>query len=76
MNADIVVDAKYKSCPGPMIALAEAVGKARPGQVVKLMATDQGAPSDVKEWASGTGHEFLAAEKSGEVYEIYVRVMG
>ena len=74
MNADITVDAKFKSCPGPLIALAEAVGKAQPGQVVKLLATDPAAPSDVKEWALSVGHKLLATEKSGDIYEIYVEV--
>lgn len=76
MNADIIVDAKFKSCPGPLIALADAVGKAQPGQVVKLLSTDPGSPSDVKEWAAGVGHNLLATEKSGDVYEIYIGVSG
>jgi tRNA 2-thiouridine synthesizing protein A len=74
MNADITVDAKFKTCPGPLIALADAVSKAQPGQVVKLLATDPAAPSDVKEWALSVGHTLLASEKSGDVYEIYIGV--
>lgn len=76
MNADITVDAKFKTCPGPLIALADAVSRAHPGQVVKLLATDPAAPSDVKEWASSVGHALRATEKSGDVYEIYVEVSG
>jgi TusA-related sulfurtransferase len=76
VNADITVDARFKSCPGPLIALADSVSKARPGQVVKLLATDPAAPSDVKEWAQGIGHKLLATEKTGDVYEIYVGVSG
>jgi TusA-related sulfurtransferase len=76
VNADITVDARFKSCPGPLIALAEAVSKAEPGQIVKLLATDPAAPSDVKEWARSVGHALLATEKAGDVHEIYVRVSG
>jgi len=76
MNADITVDAKFTSCPGPLIALANAIAKAQPGQVVKLLTTDPAAPSDVKEWALGGGHEFLATEKAGNVFAIYIRVAG
>ncbi len=76
VNADITVDAKFKSCPGPLIALADTVSRAQPGQVVKLLATDPAAPSDVKEWALSVGHTLLATEKSGDVYEIYVGVSG
>jgi tRNA 2-thiouridine synthesizing protein A len=76
MDADITVNAKFKSCPGPLIALADAVGKAEPGQVVRLLATDPAAPSDVKEWAAGVGHRLLATEKNGDVYEFYIGVSG
>ncbi|MDO8871280.1 MAG: sulfurtransferase TusA family protein [Methanoregula sp.] len=76
MNADITVDAKFTSCPGPLIDLANAVAKAQPGQVVKLLSTDPAAPSDVKEWASAVGHTVLATEKSADVFEIYVEVSG
>jgi TusA-related sulfurtransferase len=44
--------------------------------VVKLLATDPAAPSDVKEWAAGVGHKLLVTEKNGDVYEIYVGVSG
>jgi TusA-related sulfurtransferase len=30
----------------------------------------------VKEWAKGVGHELLATEKAGDVFEIYIRVSG
>ncbi len=76
MNADITVDARFKSCPGPLIALADAVSRATPGQVVKLLATDPAAPSDVKEWSSGTGHNLLEVIRNGDVYELYVEVSG
>ena len=62
MNADITVDARFKSCPGPLIALSQAVSRALPSQVVKLLATDPAAPSDVKEWAASVGHKLLSVE--------------
>lgn len=74
MDADITVDAKYKSCPGPLLVLAEAVGKAKAGQVVKLVATDPAAPSDIREWTESTGHTLLASEKTGNEYVIFVKV--
>ena len=74
MEADITVDARFKSCPGPLIALSQAVSRASPPQVVKLLATDPAAPSDVKEWTESVGHRLLSVEKNGDVYEIYVEV--
>jgi len=74
LKTDLVVDARFKSCPGPLLALAETVSKAKPGQIVKLLATDPGAPLDVKEWASGVGHKILKVEKTENTYEIFVEV--
>ncbi|MEM1673478.1 MAG: sulfurtransferase TusA family protein [Candidatus Bathyarchaeia archaeon] len=76
MKADLVVDARYKSCPGPLLALAEAVAKSSPGQIIMLLATDPAAPQDIKEWASSVGHRVLKVEKINEVYQIYVEVLG
>jgi len=74
LKADLIVDARYKSCPGPLLALAEAVMKANPGQIIMLLATDPGAPSDVKEWASNVGHKVLKVERTDNSYKIYVEV--
>ncbi len=70
----IVVDAKYKSCPGPLIALSEAAKKAKPGQMIKLLATDPAAPSDVKEWAEQVGHRILKVFERDGLYEIEVEI--
>jgi tRNA 2-thiouridine synthesizing protein A len=74
LKADLIVDARYKSCPGPLLALAEAVMKTSPGRIIMLLATDPGAPLDVKEWASNVGHKVLKVEKTDDTYQIYVEV--
>ncbi len=74
-NSDLIlVDSKYKSCPGPIIDLSEAVKKAKPGQVIKLLATDPAAPSDVKEWTSQVGHKVLKISEHNGNYEIDIEV--
>lgn len=74
LKADLIVDARYKSCPGPLLALAQAVMKANPGQVIMLLATDPATPQDVKEWASNVGHKILKVEEEEGTYRIYVEV--
>jgi tRNA 2-thiouridine synthesizing protein A len=76
LDVNLVVDARFKSCPGPVLALAEAVSRAKPGQIVKLLATDPAAPLDIKEWASSIGHKVLEIKKANGVSEIYVEVSG
>jgi len=76
MRYDILVDARNRSCPGPLIALVQAVRRAEPGDVVLLLATDPEAPDDVKEWAEALGHRVLKVNVKEGVYEIYVEVSG
>lgn len=68
------MDARFKSCPGPLLALVEAVSKARSGQIVELLANDPAAPLDAKTWASNVGHKILKVEKMDDVYRIFVEV--
>jgi tRNA 2-thiouridine synthesizing protein A len=70
----IIVDAKYKSCPGPIIHLSEAAKTAEPGQMIKLLATDPAAPSDVKEWSSQVGHKVLKISQHDGEFEIEVQI--
>ncbi len=74
MKVDVIVDARYKSCPGPLIMLFEAVKCAKAGAVIKLLATDLNAVPDAKEWAEAVGHEFLRVDVESDVYEICVKV--
>lgn len=74
MKIDIIIDARFKFCPGPLIALVENINKTKPGQIIKLLATDPATPSDIKEWASNVGHNILKIEKIGDMYEIYIEV--
>jgi len=69
-----VVDARYLSCPGPLLTLVKKLREVKPGEVIKLLATDPAAPRDVMEWAERVGHEFIRYQKVGDVFEIYIRV--
>jgi len=75
-KVDIEVDAKYSFCPGPLLKLFDYAQKAKPGQIIKLIATDPAAPDDVKNWAESVGHEFLIFNEKDGVYEIYIKIIG
>ena len=70
----LIVDSKYKSCPGPIIDLSEASKQAKPGKVIRLLATDPAAPSDVREWADQIGHKFIKSIEHDGYYEIDIEV--
>jgi len=55
-------DAGDMGCGELVFLLARRLGALRPGQVLKLTATDLGAPHDIPAWCRLTGHRLLGAE--------------
>lgn len=64
MNSEIavdeVVDARNLMCPMPVLATTKAMRRLEPNQVLKVLATDRGALSDIPAWVEDTGNELLS----------------
>ncbi len=56
------IDARGRSCPGPLVSLARALKEATSGDLLELLATDPGSKSDVPSWAEISGNELLESE--------------
>ena len=54
--ADKVVDARGLQCPMPVIKVAQGIADLTAGQTLELIATDNGALSDIPAWSSDMGH--------------------
>jgi tRNA 2-thiouridine synthesizing protein A len=67
------VDARGQSCPGPIVALFQAIRLARPGEVFELLATDPGSRTDVPSWATISGNELVEVEDRGTEFRFVVR---
>lgn len=76
MDSEMVIDARYKSCPGPLMSLIHAVRRAKPGMKIKLLSTDPRAPEDIRKWTTHTGHKFLGSRKVDDHFEIVVEICG
>jgi tRNA 2-thiouridine synthesizing protein A len=46
-------------CGELVLELRERIGRLRPGQVIKLIARDPGAPADMPAWCRMTGHTLV-----------------
>jgi tRNA 2-thiouridine synthesizing protein A len=64
-------DAGEMGCGELLLALRHRL-RAMPGRVLKLVATDAGAPEDIPAYCRVTGHELQRAE--GHVY--WIRAKG
>jgi len=67
------VDARGRSCPGPLVSLHKALKDAVRGDLLELLATDPGSRSDVPSWSRLSGNELLEATEDDGVYRYVVR---
>ena len=73
IKADATVDCVGTYCPIPLAKTAQAIKPLAIGQVLEVIATDEGIVADMPAWCRTTGHEFLGiVEREGE-YHAFVR---
>ena len=68
---DAFADLDTMACGDLMIALRRAMRPLDSGQVLRVHATDPGAPHDIPAWCRMTGHTLLGRE--GDAYHIRKR---
>ncbi len=73
ITEDVLVDARELMCPMPVMAATKAVRRMDPGQVLKILATDKGALSDIPAWAESNGHELLEQSTEGSDLMFLIR---
>lgn len=73
IKVDEVVDARGLMCPMPVLAATKAMKLLDPGQVIKVLATDKGALSDMPAWAEDNGHKLLSSGTEDDVLVFYIR---
>ncbi|MHB1006768.1 MAG: sulfurtransferase TusA family protein [Chloroflexota bacterium] len=74
IQADSTLDCAGTYCPIPIARTAKAIKDIKIGQVLEVIATDEGILKDMPAWCRTTGHECLGVveEGAGE-YHAYVR---
>lgn len=70
---DKVLDCSGMLCPIPVIKTSKAIKEIQIGQVLKMIATDPGAPPDMEAWARQTGNELLDSHHEGDKFIFYFR---
>lgn len=58
-----VLDARGLACPLPVLKAKKAMRRVPPGGLLRVLATDPGAPADIAAFCRVTGH---LLEESGE----------
>lgn len=73
MKADVTLDCFGLLCPMPIIKTAQKIKELKVGQVLEVLATDEGIKTDMPAWCKTTGNEFLGVEEKEGEYKVYVR---
>ena len=67
MDFDTELDAKGLACPMPILRAQRQLLRMVSGQVLRVIATDKGAPNDFAAFCKNTGNELLSStELNGE----------
>lgn len=71
--ADQVLDCSGMLCPMPVVKTTKAIKAMQVGQVLKMIATDPGAPPNMAAWARQTGNEILQEAKEEGKFVFYIK---
>jgi len=74
-RAHRVLDCTDLLCPLPVIHTSRAIREIEVGQILHLIATDPGAPMDMRAWSRMTGNTLLDAHEQDGVYHFYFERM-
>jgi tRNA 2-thiouridine synthesizing protein A len=67
MKFDVELDARQLACPLPILRAKKSLSQMTSGEVIKIVATDKGAPLDFMVFCDNTGNELLSSvEQNGE----------
>jgi tRNA 2-thiouridine synthesizing protein A len=69
----ITLDARGLKCPLPVLRARKAIKEVVAGGLLKVLATDPGAPKDFVHFCETTGHELVESSESDGVYSLVIR---
>jgi TusA-related sulfurtransferase len=73
LHADHVIDARQLSCPLPILTTRKSVDELRPGEVLKIISSDRGAPAFFESLTRQTGLQLVGRHEEGDVYSFFLR---
>ncbi len=70
---DRSLDCRGLLCPIPVVRTSKEMKGLQPGQVLKMVATDRGAVTDIPAWAADTGNELVESREENGTYVFFIR---
>jgi tRNA 2-thiouridine synthesizing protein A len=73
LEAAKLIDARGTACPGPLLAVKQAIADVSSGGVMKVLSSDPGTKRDVPRWANKQGHEYLGDFEEDGYFTIFLK---
>jgi TusA-related sulfurtransferase len=73
MKADATLDVTGLLCPMPIVHTAKKIKELKVGEVLEVVATDEGIKEDMPAWCKNMGHEYLGVEENDSKYRTFVK---
>ena len=70
---DVELDARQLACPLPILRAKKSLSQMASGQVIRIVATDQGSPRDFEEFCRQTGNALLSSVEQGGEFVFLIR---
>jgi len=76
MKSNAELDCLGLYCPMPIVKTVEKMKDLKPGEVLEILADDDGIKSDMPAWCQATGNELIAIEEENGKFRIFIRKKG
>jgi len=76
IKANAELDCLGLYCPMPIAKTAEKMRELKPGEVLEILADDEGIKNDMPAWCQATGNELISIEEESGKYRILIRKKG
>ena len=73
MKFDVELDTRRLACPLPILRAKQSLSQMSSGQILRIAATDKGAPKDFAEFCDKTGNALLSTTAENGEFVFYVR---
>jgi tRNA 2-thiouridine synthesizing protein A len=73
MDFDRELDVTGLNCPLPILRTKKALAEMDSGKILRVLATDRGAPRDFEAFARQTGNALIDSGEAGEVLFFHFR---
>lgn len=73
MKSDASLDCIGLYCPMPIANTARKMKEMKQGEVLEVLADDEGIKADMPAWCQATGNEFLGMEEENGKIKVYVK---